>query len=70
MGVSQYKLKTIKLCAAALDPTQPGFEGFSSEVMLHKGDANFIDVIHTDSNPFIPMLGFGMTLPAGKLFQL
>lgn len=51
----------------AFDPAQPGFEGCPKEVRLHKSDANFVDVIHTNARPVIPLLGFGLILPTGKL---
>lgn len=52
------------------DPAQPGFEGCSKEVRLDKSDANFVDVIHTNCEPFIPYLGVGMFSPIGNDFFL
>lgn len=43
----------------ALDPAQPAFEGFPENVRLDKEDANFVDVLHTNTRPTIPLLGFG-----------
>lgn len=40
-----------------LDPAQPYFQGTPPEVRLDKTDAEFVDVIHTDSAPTIPYLG-------------
>lgn len=40
-----------------LDPAQPYFQGTPPIVRLDKGDATFVDVIHTDSAPTIPYLG-------------
>lgn len=51
----------------ALDPAQPGFEGFDKLVRLDKSDANFVDVVHTDAKPFLPTLGFGMIAPHGHV---
>ncbi|KAK9507688.1 hypothetical protein O3M35_007489 [Rhynocoris fuscipes] len=51
----------------ALDPAQPGFEGASKDVKLTKGDAQYIDVIHTSAKPLIPFLGFGLMAPAGDV---
>ncbi|XP_013804134.1 inactive pancreatic lipase-related protein 1-like [Apteryx mantelli] len=50
-----------------LDPAQPYFQGTPIEVRLDKSDANFVDVIHTDSAPTIPNLGFGMSSAVGHL---
>lgn len=49
----------------AFDPAQPGFEGCADEVRLTKNDADFVDVLHTNSRPIIPLLGFGLILPTG-----
>lgn len=51
----------------AFDPAQPGFEGNPNEVRLVKSDAEFVDVIHTNARPVIPLLGFGLILPTGKI---
>uniref|UniRef100_A0A8D0BH92 Triacylglycerol lipase n=1 Tax=Salvator merianae TaxID=96440 RepID=A0A8D0BH92_SALMN len=50
-----------------LDPAQPYFQGTPIEVRLDKSDANFVDVIHTDSLPTIPYMGFGMSQAIGHL---
>ncbi|XP_057591860.1 pancreatic lipase-related protein 2 isoform X2 [Hippopotamus amphibius kiboko] len=50
-----------------LDPAQPCFEGTPEEVRLDPSDAMFVDVIHTDSAPTIPFLGFGMSQKVGHL---
>ncbi|XP_008164538.2 inactive pancreatic lipase-related protein 1 [Chrysemys picta bellii] len=50
-----------------LDPAQPYFEGTPIEVRLDKTDAAFVDIIHTDSAPTIPYLGFGMSQAIGHL---
>lgn len=50
-----------------LDPAQPCFQNTPEEVRLDPSDAMFVDVIHTDSAPFIPFLGFGMSQKVGHL---
>ncbi|KAM3666260.1 pancreatic triacylglycerol lipase [Ammospiza maritima maritima] len=50
-----------------LDPAQPYFQGTPIEVRLDKSDAEFVDVIHTDTAPTIPNLGFGMAPAVGHL---
>ncbi|XP_007939791.1 pancreatic lipase-related protein 2 [Orycteropus afer afer] len=50
-----------------LDPAEPCFQGTSEEVRLDPSDAMFVDVIHTDSAPIIPFLGFGMSQKVGHL---
>lgn len=50
----------------ALDPAQPCFEDCPRKVRLWKGDAKFIDVLHTNAKPLIPFLGFGLFLPTGE----
>ncbi|KFO98052.1 Pancreatic triacylglycerol lipase, partial [Calypte anna] len=52
---------------AGLDPAQPYFQGTPAEVRLDKSDAEFVDVIHTDTAPTIPNLGFGMSPAVGHL---
>ncbi|XP_068953673.1 inactive pancreatic lipase-related protein 1-like [Petaurus breviceps papuanus] len=50
-----------------LDPAESSFEGAPEEVRLDSSDALFVDVIHTDSAPLIPNLGFGTTQLVGHL---
>ncbi|XP_026997671.1 pancreatic triacylglycerol lipase-like isoform X2 [Tachysurus fulvidraco] len=50
-----------------LDPAQPYFQGCPALVRLDPSDALFVDVIHTDSLPVIPYLGFGMSQAVGHL---
>ncbi|XP_072475819.1 inactive pancreatic lipase-related protein 1-like [Notamacropus eugenii] len=50
-----------------LDPAESSFEGAPEEVRLDSSDALFVDVIHTDSAPLIPNLGFGTTQSVGHL---
>lgn len=45
------------LFLSGLDPAQPYFQGTPTEVRLDKTDADFVDVIHTDTAPTIPNLG-------------
>jgi len=51
----------------ALDPAQPAFEKTDAEVRLDKEDAVFVEAIHTDARPFIPLIGFGMIFPVGDV---
>lgn len=37
----------------ALDPAQPLFQGMPDFVRLDRGDANFVDVIHTDAKSIL-----------------
>lgn len=37
----------------ALDPAQPLFQGMPNFVRLDPGDADFVDVIHTDAKSFL-----------------
>ncbi|XP_008825559.1 pancreatic lipase-related protein 2 [Nannospalax galili] len=50
-----------------LDPAEPYFQGLPEEVRLDPSDAMFVDVIHTDTAPFFPSLGFGMSQKVGHL---
>ncbi|XP_055976734.1 pancreatic lipase-related protein 2-like [Sorex fumeus] len=50
-----------------LDPAEPCFQGAPEEVRLDPSDAMFVDVIHTDSAPIIPNVGFGMSQKVGHL---
>ncbi|NXQ23543.1 LIPP lipase, partial [Alaudala cheleensis] len=52
---------------SGLDPAQPYFQDTPIEVRLDKSDAAFVDVIHTDTAPTIPFLGFGMSTPVGHI---
>ncbi|XP_023609104.1 pancreatic lipase-related protein 2-like [Myotis lucifugus] len=50
-----------------LDPAEPGFQDTPEEVRLDPSDAMFVDVIHTDTSPTVPNLGFGMSQKVGHL---
>lgn len=52
-----YSIHNTTLFLSGLDPAQPYFQGTPIEVRLDKSDADFVDVIHTDSAPTIPNLG-------------
>ncbi|NWI11015.1 LIPR2 protein, partial [Crypturellus soui] len=52
---------------SGLDPAQPYFQDTPIEVRLDQSDAKFVDVIHTDTAPTIPYLGFGMSTAVGHL---
>lgn len=51
-----------------LDPGGPYFQGVpQKEARLWHTDAEFVDVIHTDGQPFFPSLGFGMKESCGHV---
>jgi len=50
-----------------LDPMQNLFEGFPKEVHLDKTDADYVDILHSDSRPIIPDVGFGFMNPYGHV---
>ncbi|GLH15658.1 Phospholipase A1 [Gryllus bimaculatus] len=50
----------------ALDPAQPGFEGYADAVHLTRNDAAFVEVLHTSGRPFVPLGGYGMVAPHGQ----
>lgn len=50
-----------------MDPAQPGFQMRNPLIRLNNNDAKFIDVIHTDGKPFLPMLGMGMSVSIGDV---
>lgn len=54
------------ILSKGLDPAQPGFEGCSKETRLTKGDANYMEIIHTSGRPFFPFLGFGYYSKTGE----
>ncbi|XP_030852779.1 pancreatic triacylglycerol lipase isoform X2 [Strongylocentrotus purpuratus] len=49
-----------------LDPAGPYFEDMDTIVRLDTTDADFVDVIHTDTDP-IYKLGYGMYAPCGHM---
>ncbi|KAK3796928.1 hypothetical protein RRG08_032232 [Elysia crispata] len=52
---------------SALDPAQPGYHNFSTEVRLDQSDAVFVDVIHTDAIPYGTIGGYGIIEPIGDI---
>ncbi|XP_075204239.1 pancreatic triacylglycerol lipase-like [Anomaloglossus baeobatrachus] len=52
---------------SGLDPAEPYFQNTPTEVRLDPSDATLVDVIHTDSSPLVPSLGFGMSQVVGHL---
>lgn len=54
----------------ALDPARPFFQGMPKVVRLDRGDAKFVDAIHSDFTPenaIFLIMSFGMTNPVGHL---
>lgn len=49
-----------------LDPAEPYFQGMPAHVRLDPGDAELVDVIHTDGKGIF-FLGYGMSQPCGHL---
>jgi hypothetical protein len=61
-------MKSIRLwLCVGLDPAQLLFEGFKKEVQLDADDALFVEVMHTDAKPTVPLLGAGILRAVGKL---
>ena len=53
-GEKLYEWRKAKLGRiTALDPAQPLFKGMPEFVRLDPGDAEFVDVIHTDGKDFL-----------------
>ncbi|PNF40155.1 hypothetical protein B7P43_G09763 [Cryptotermes secundus] len=50
-----------------LDPAQPLFEGYKKVVQLDADDALFVEVIHTDAKPTVPLLGAGILRAVGHV---
>jgi hypothetical protein len=50
-----------------MDPAQPGFEDADPICRLDASDAKYVEIIHTNGLPFIPLGGMGYMFPAGKL---
>ena len=50
----------------ALDPAQPGFEGYEPLVRLTGSDATHVDALHTNAIPFQLFRGFGFVNPIGR----
>ena len=51
----------------ALDPAEPLFEYCPPEARVHKTDAQYVEVVHTDSTSFVPRAGLGMDLAVGDV---
>lgn len=54
----------------ALDPARPFFQGMPKVVRLDRGDAKFVDAIHSDFTPenaIFLLMSYGMTTPVGHL---
>lgn len=52
---------------AGLDPAQLLFEGHKKEIQLDADDALFVEVMHTDAKPTVPLLGAGVLRAVGKV---
>ncbi|GLH15664.1 Phospholipase A1 [Gryllus bimaculatus] len=67
--VSAYCGKKVKNIGklTALDPAQPAFEGYDRAVRLDASDASFVEVVHTDAKPVIPLFGLGMITEHGDV---
>lgn len=50
---------------SGLDPAQPCFRNVDPSIHLHRTDAPFVDVIHTNGR-FFTSLGLGLPEPIGK----
>ncbi|XP_071120830.1 pancreatic lipase-related protein 2-like [Mytilus edulis] len=50
-----------------LDPAEPNYKGTDVRVRLDPGDANFVDVVHTDGSPFDEISGYGLIDPVGHI---
>lgn len=50
-----------------LDPAQLLFEGYKKEVQLDADDALFVEVMHTDAKPTVPLLGAGILRAVGHV---
>lgn len=54
----------------ALDPARPFFQHMPKKVRLDRGDARFVDAIHSDFTPenaIFLLMSFGMTTPVGHV---
>lgn len=54
----------------ALDPARPFFQHMPKSVRLDRGDAKFVDAIHSDFTPenaIFLLMSFGMTTPVGHV---
>ncbi|PSN34145.1 hypothetical protein C0J52_10042 [Blattella germanica] len=50
-----------------LDPAQLMFEGHKKDVQLDADDALFVEVMHTDAKPTVPLLGAGILRAVGHV---
>lgn len=50
-----------------LDPAQPCFKNVHSTMKLHKSDAPFVDIIHTNGK-LLSEIGLGLPEPIGLIF--
>ncbi|XP_043249411.1 pancreatic triacylglycerol lipase-like isoform X2 [Colletes gigas] len=59
---SKWKVERI----TGLDPAQPCFKNADSTVKLHKSDASFVDIIHTNGK-LLSEIGLGLPEPTGHV---
>ncbi|XP_041365322.1 inactive pancreatic lipase-related protein 1-like [Gigantopelta aegis] len=52
---------------SGLDPAEPNFIVWGSDKRLDKSDATFVDVIHSDGEPFLGLKGYGLITPLGDV---
>lgn len=58
----QNKWKILRI--TGLDPAQPCFRNVDSSMKLHKSDASFVDIIHTNGR-LLSKIGLGLPEPIG-----
>uniref|UniRef100_A0A2M4ASG9 Putative pancreatic triacylglycerol lipase n=1 Tax=Anopheles triannulatus TaxID=58253 RepID=A0A2M4ASG9_9DIPT len=50
-----------------LDPAELAFTEQDEQVRLDPSDAKFVDIVHSDSTPFVPHIGLGLFEPIGHV---
>uniref|UniRef100_A0A2M4CFV2 Putative pancreatic triacylglycerol lipase n=1 Tax=Anopheles darlingi TaxID=43151 RepID=A0A2M4CFV2_ANODA len=50
-----------------LDPAELAFTEQDARVRLDPSDAKFVDIVHSDSTPFVPHIGLGLFEPIGHV---
>ena len=69
MKKKEYSLfyRSIFTYVLGLDPSAPYFENQSTERRLDETDADFVDVIHTDTKVILGIKSFGSPQPMGHV---